>query len=77
MHILHISIFSSIPFHPWNVYDARYGLWKQPCDGGAKQCWFTLFFAAGARQLFPCFDEPSAKATFSVRVARTAGWATL
>ena len=52
-------------------------MWKQPCDGGTKQCWFTLFFAAGARQLFPCFDEPSAKATFSVRVARTAGWATL
>ena len=52
-------------------------MWKQPCDGGSKQCWFTLFFAAGARQLFPCFDEPSAKARFSVRVARTAGWATL
>ena len=58
-----------------------YGVWKQPCDGsqdpGAKHCWFTQFEAAGARQLFPCFDEPRAKATFDMRVARTEGWATL
>ena len=58
-----------------------YGIWKQPCDGSqnseAKQCWFTLFFAAGARQLFPCFDEPRAKAIFDMRVARTEGWTTL
>ena len=51
------------------------GIWKQPCDGSAsasaKQCWFTQFEWSGARQLFPCLDEPRAKATFDVRVART------
>ena len=31
----------------------------------------------GARQLLPCFDEPRAKASFDVRVARTEGWSTL
>ena len=57
---------------------AGYGIWKQPCDGiGSKQCWFTMFFATGARQLFPCLDEPRAKATFDMRVARTEGWNTL
>ena len=64
----------------FNVFNG-YGVWKQPCDGSqdpaAKHCWFTQFEAAGARQLFPCFDEPRAKATFDVRVARTEGWSTL
>ena len=49
-----------------------YGVWKQPCDGSqdpeSKQCWFTQFEAAGARQLFPCFDEPRAKSIFDVKV---------
>ena len=27
--------------------------------------------------MFPCFDEPRAKATFDMRVARTDGWNTL
>ena len=27
--------------------------------------------------MFPCFDEPSGKAVFDVRVARTDGWLTL
>merc|ERR1719369_489000 len=58
-----------------------YGIWKQPCEGSqipdSRQCWFTMFFAAGARQLLPCLDEPRAKATFDIRVARTEGWNTL
>ena len=51
-----------------------YGIWREPCGGsqdpGAKQCWFTMFAATGARQLLPCFDEPSAKAFFTVREGR-------
>ena len=58
-----------------------YGVWRQPCDGSqdpaAKQCWFTMFAATGARQLLPCLDEPSSKAVFDVRIARTEGWRTL
>lgn len=64
----------------YNVYNG-YGLWKQPCTGtqdpASKQCWFTQFEAAGARRMFPCFDEPGGKAVFDVRVARTEGWLTL
>ena len=72
-----IDYFANVNF---NVFSG-YGIWKQPCDGsqdtGAKHCWFTQFESAGARQLFPGFDEPRAKATFDVRVARTEGWTTL
>jgi len=62
----------------FNVFNG-YGIWKQPCLGSqdTKHCWFTQFEAAGARQMFPCFDEPRAKATFDMRVARTDGWNTL
>ena len=74
---------------PHIEYEARvnfnvmsgYGVWRQPCDGSqdpaAKQCWFTMFAATGARQLLPCLDEPSSKAVFDVRIARTEGWRTL
>ena len=73
----HIEYDASVNF---NVYNG-YGVWRQPCnsskESSAKQCWFTQFEAAGARQLFPSFDEPSGKAEFDVRVARTEGWKTL
>ena len=46
-----IDYFANVNF---NVFSG-YGIWKQPCDGSQnledKQCWFTLFFAAGERQL--------------------------
>jgi len=55
-----------------------WGLYKELCNSQTeKYCWFTQFEANGARYAFPCHDEPSAKATFDVRVARTEGWKTL
>jgi len=61
-----------------SVNHPGWGLYKELCDGQAeKYCWFTQFEANGARYAFPCHDEPSAKATFDIRVARTEGWKTL
>merc|ERR1711892_23536 len=54
------------------------GLYREQCQGNSeKYCWFTQFESTGARYAFPCHDEPSAKATFDIKVARTEGWKTL
>ena len=64
----------------YNVYNG-YGLWKQPCtgtqDAASKQCWFTQFEAAGARRMFPCFDEPTFKSSFSLTLVYESNLTTL
>ena len=54
------------------------GLYREKCRAHSdKYCWFTQFESTDARYAFPCHDEPGAKATFDIRVARTEGWKTL
>jgi len=54
------------------------GLYREKCRAHSdKYCWFTQLESTDARYAFPCHDEPGAKATFDIKVARTEGWRTL
>ena len=51
-----------------------YGFYSQICsetNGDPKRCWFTQGGPTFIRTVFPCMDEPSFKATFSLEVGRT------
>ena len=50
------------------------GFYSQICsdtNGDPKRCWFTHLQPTFIRSVFPCMDEPSFKATFSLEVGRT------
>ena len=67
-----------IDFEGSSHQERSWGLFKERCNSNSdKFCWFTQFEANGARYAFPCHDEPEAKATFDIKVARTEGWKTL
>ncbi|XP_025830380.1 aminopeptidase N-like [Agrilus planipennis] len=56
-----------------NISDHLVGLYKAPyIDSSGKERWIinTNFMPVYARNVFPCFDEPSLKTTFEISIAR-------
>lgn len=57
------------------ITDQMHGLY--PCyyehDGQKKELFATQFESHHAREVFPCIDEPSAKATFTVTLTNSVG----
>lgn len=60
-----------------HTYDGFYNSSYSDKSGTKRVLAATQFEPLSARKAFPCFDEPAFKATFLVRVSRTADYITL
>ena len=77
--LIHLVLRNGVPFRAGFEYQIsvtysgkstqKFGFNRRMCSA-RKTCWFTQLEPTYARNVFPCMDEPSLKATFSVSVTR-------
>uniref|UniRef100_A0A8C6TGD7 Leucyl/cystinyl aminopeptidase n=1 Tax=Neogobius melanostomus TaxID=47308 RepID=A0A8C6TGD7_9GOBI len=60
-----------------HTYDGFYNSSYSDKEGNKKVLAATQFEPLSARKAFPCFDEPSFKATFLIQISRKEGYMTL
>lgn len=72
-HTLSVSWTGPIPTTPAGIYDDEY---RAP-DGRRDRMLVTQFEVADARRMFPGWDEPAFKATFSLSATLPADWVAL
>ncbi len=73
VHRLAFSYEGKIESSPYGLYTQNY---KTP-DGKSGRLLSTKFEATDARRMFPCWDEPSFRATFQISLTGPADWAAI